>query len=327
MIVEAALTALSLAGLAVFYWEETKSAATSVRSFLYLRMRGIRLKREEMRKTANAAESAADMEGTTFTEAMRRLLQATVGYGGKRAAGIFIFFSAALGFAAFSVLRCRIAFWLAFAAAAAAFSTPFIALMCRLKSTRVENSKEGDVMITELLDNYRMNYFNMQQAVEVTALSVKEAPRSRKLLFNLSKGLNTASGEGEIKELLSDFRFAIGTSWAGVLTDNMYFALTSGIRVAEALEDLIKTVEKAKKIEEFSGRENNESRLMLKYMAPCCYLLTVVAGIKYFGLSPEEFVKYQFATETGMAWFMISALTYGAGTAARALLSRNKLDI
>ena len=161
----------------------------------------------------------------------------------------------------------------------------------------------------------------------MTALNIKEAPRSRKLLFNLSKGLNTASDKYEIKKLLDEFRFSIGTSWAGVMADNMYFALVSGIRITEAMEDLIKTVEKARKIEEFARRESNEGRLMLKYMAPCCYLLTVAAGIKYFGLSPEEFVKYQFMTETGMAWFIIAALTYCLGIAARSFLSRSKLDI
>lgn len=61
---------------------------------------------------------------------------------------------------------------------------------------------------------------------------------------------------------------------------------------------------------------------MLKYMAPCCYLLTVAAGIKYFGLSPEEFVKYQFMTETGMAWFIIAALTYCLGIAARSFVAK-----
>lgn len=327
MFAELIFTLSAFAGLFLFYFEETGELLRRIRRIFYLRSIGIKSRREERRKKDKIPENVYEASELTFTEAARRLLQATLGLKEKRTAQAFIISSAAAGAVSFYFLKDRITPVLSLTAAIFIISAPLLILLCRLQAIRVENSKEGDVMITELLDNYKMNYFNMQQAIEITALNIKEAPRSRKLLFNLSKGLNTASGDTDIKELLNDFRFAIGTSWADVMADNMYFALVSGIRVTEAMEDLIKTVEKARKIEEFSRRENNEGRLMLKYMAPCCYLLTVIAGIKYFGLSPEEFVKYQFMTETGMAWFIIAILTYAAGITARALLSKNKLDI
>lgn len=66
------------------------------------------------------------------------------------------------------------------------------------------------------------------------------------------------------------------TSWAGVLADNMYLALTSGIRVTEAMEDLVNTVSKAREVDELTNRENNEAGLILKYLAPLCYIMTVV---------------------------------------------------
>ena len=327
MFTEIFLTLAAFAGLVIFYLEEIKALLRKIKGLLYLRSEDVRIKRKEKKKAAEISDELGDAKEFTLMESVSRLLQATLGFRGKKTAAGFIALSVAAGLAVFYLLRYKVTPLLAFAAGLSALSAPFLMLLCRLQSIRVENSKEGDVMITELLDNYKVDYFDIQDAIKITALNIKEAPRSRKLLFNLSKGLNTASDKYEIKKLLDEFRFSIGTSWAGVMADNMYFALVSGIRITEAMEDLIKTVEKARKIEEFARRESNEGRLMLKYMAPCCYLLTVAAGIKYFGLSPEEFVKYQFMTETGMAWFIIAALTYCLGIAARSFLSRSKLDI
>ena len=107
----------------------------------------------------------------------------------------------------------------------------------------------------------------------------------------------------------------------------MYFALSSGIRVSDAMEDLINTINKARKVKEFSKRENNEGRIMLRYMAPFCYLMTIIGGIKYFGLSAEEFIYYQFMTTTGITWFVIVLILYILGIMARMFLIRNKLDI
>ena len=311
MFAEIFLTAAAFGGLALFYFEETGEIFRSIRGALYLRSQSIRIRRRDKEKLSGKLDEIKDMREITLIGSV----------------SIFIGISIAIGLTVFYLLRYKTAPLLAFASGIFAFSAPFLILLGRLQSIRIANSKEGDVMIAELLDNYKMNYFNMQQAIEVTAMNIKEAPRSRRLLFDLSKGLNTVSKKTEIKKLLDEFRFAIGTSWAAVMADNMYFALVSGVRVTEAMEDLIKTVEKARKAEEFARRENNEGKLMLKYMAPCCYLLTVAAGIKYFGLSPEEFIKYQFMTEPGMTWFIISLLTYSAGIAVRTFLSRSKLDI
>lgn len=327
MLAEIFLTAAAFGGLALFYFEETGEVFRSIRGALYLRSQSIRIRRRDKEKLSGKLDEIKDMREITLIGSVSRLLQAVAGVRGKKAALIFIGISIAIGLTVFYLLRYKTAPLLAFASGIFAFSAPFLILLGRLQSIRIANSKEGDVMIAELLDNYKMNYFNMQQAIEVTAMNIKEAPRSRRLLFDLSKGLNTVSKKTEIKKLLDEFRFAIGTSWAAVMADNMYFALVSGVRVTEAMEDLIKTVEKARKAEEFARRENNEGKLMLKYMAPCCYLLTVAAGIKYFGLSPEEFIKYQFMTEPGMTWFIISLLTYSAGIAVRTFLSRSKLDI
>lgn len=327
MFVETFFTLLSIIGLAIYYWEDGKQAREAFKRNIYVKQRRVKVSKRIKRGEAKRTVSISGTTGDDFIETVRRMLQVTMGFKSRKAVYGLIAISAVSGVLTFMLLRIRIPVFLAYFASIFTFSIPILMLLCRLQTIRIENSKEGDIMVTDLIDNYKMNYFNMHQAIEVTAITIKEAPNSRKLLFNLSKGLNTASGGEEIRQLLKDFRFAIGTSWSGVMADNMYFALVSGIRVTDAMEDLKRTIEKARKVEEFSRRENNEGRLILKYMAPGCYLLTIAAAVNYFGLSLKEFLAYQFMTEAGMVWFTIALLTYGAGIVAKIFLSKNKLDI
>ena len=180
--------------------------------------------------------------------------------------------------------------------------------------------------MTELLENYKIHYCNMRQAIEQTASSIEEAPNSRRLLLNLTKGLNTAEKD-RIGSLLREFRLSINTSWGNILASNMGFALMSGVEVSEALADLADTVKRARRVDEFARRENNEAALILKYLAPVSYVLTAAAGVAFFGLSPEKFLYYQFKTEAGLTWFTISLIIYVAGVLLNACLSSAKLDI
>lgn len=49
-----------------------------------------------------------------------------------------------------------------------------------------------------------------------------------------------------------------------------------------ALQDLTETMMQARRVDEYAGRENHEASLILRYLAPICYVLTVLGGIFYF---------------------------------------------
>ena len=143
----------------------------------------------------------------------------------------------------------------------------------------------------------------------------------------MSRGLNRAATAGEIKKLLEEFRLSINTSWANVLTINMFFSLSSGLRVTDALADLSETIARARKVSEFAKRENSEAVLMLRYLAPACYILTVLAGIGFFGLSFDTFLLYQFNTQPGLTWFTISLILYVTGLTINGFLAKGTFDI
>lgn len=259
-------------------------------------------------------------------EHIRTLLQVTLGRGTDRMLKIFWCGSLIPGAAVFFSLAQKIPFALTVCAVLLTAGLPYGLLRLKLQKLRINSSREGEILITELLNNYKICFFNMQQAIEETARTIEDAPNSKRLLFNLSRGLNTAGGSRRINLLLKEFRLSINTSWGNILSNNMYFALASGLEVTEALSDLADTIKSARKIDEYARRENNEAGMMLRYLAPLSYFLTVAGGIWYFGLTPEKFIYYQFRTEVGLTWFTISSVVYGAGLLLNGWLTKTKLD-
>lgn len=262
-----------------------------------------------------------------FMSHIKTLLRVSTGKGSDRHAGGFVIFSGSIGVIVAALLGGRIATYLCLLAAGFAAMLPYVALRLKLQYIRVESSREGEILITELLENYKINYFNMQRAIEVSAADIEEAPNCRRLLFNLSKGINSAGSNEDIRRIVDEFRLSINTSWAGILATNIYFALSSGIEVTNALVDLANSVAMARKVNEYVARENNEAKLILKYLAPICYVLTVIGGITFFNLSWKKYLVYQFQTGVGLTWFVLSLLLYISGIIVYAYVSRGKLDL
>lgn len=273
-----------------------------------------------------SADSRSKHSDDRIWEHLRKLLQLTLGLGSDRSVKFFGILSGMCGALVILTIGSRVPLKLSLLATALATAAPYGILRMKLQNLRIRSSREGELLITELLNNYKINYFNMERAIEVTAITLEDAPNSRRLLFNLSKGLNRVGTGSDISLLLDEFRLSINTSWGNILAQNMYFALNGGTRVADALGDLAGAVSAVRKVDEYSKRENNESRLMLKYLAPVSYVLTILAGIKYFGLSPGQYFKYQFETEVGLTWFTVSMIMYVTGIALSMYIRRSKLD-
>lgn len=204
---------------------------------------------------------------------------------------------------------------------------PYMCLRGKLQVIRVSASLEGDILISELLNNYKISFYNMQEAIEKTGLEIEEAPYSKKLLLNLARGLARTGSNEEVKELIEVFKYSLNTSWGNILGTNIYFAATSGIRVTEALADLSESIAKARKVLEYTRRENNEAMLMIKYLAPVCYILTLLGAIKYFNFTLSKFFAYQFGTTTGITWFSIICITYIVGIFAAIFFSKRKMEL
>ncbi len=123
------------------------------------------------------------------------------------------------------------------------------------------------------------------------------------------------------------FRYSLDTAWGNALAANILFACVYGIRVDAAMEDLLAGIVKSRQVVEHGKRENNEARMMLKYLAPVSFLLSVAAACRYFGFTLGRFLRYQLGTAAGLRWFLIMVMLYAAGILINTFFSREKMDI
>lgn len=276
---------------------------------------------------------AGTFKGTDLTdrselwERVRIVLGITLGMGKDRAVKAFFVLSGVLSLFVMVILAGKVGSWLLALASVTAAFTPYLMLRIKMEKMRISGSHEGELMLAELTENYKIYYYNMKEAIDKTALSLKDAPGSRRILANLSRGLDRAGSEKSMTKLLEEFSLSINTSWSNTLKNLMYFSLIHGIRVDGALEDLSGTLKSARTVEEYSKRENNESRLMIKFLIPLTYLITVYTGTAVFGLGAEKFLHYQFGTEVGATWFTLFIIVYIISYMINSFLSRNKLDL
>ena len=208
-----------------------------------------------------------------------------------------------------------------------ALSLPTVLLLMRLNGKRIGSSREGDLMIQELLANYKVYDFNMKEAIEVTSRNLEGAPYCKSLLVDLINRLNKVFTKEEVEKVLDDFKYSLGTAWGNALASDIYFAQVHGIKVTESLEDLAQSITKSRQVVEHSRREHNEAHLMLKYLAPISYVLSVICACRFFGFTLSKFIIYQFTTGLGLQWFVITMVLYIVGLVMNSWLSNEKMDI
>ena len=258
---------------------------------------------------------------------LNNMLYITLNMEGENAGYIFLIGSLGLGFLAFVFLTALFSVKLGLFGFIAVSIMPYIIVRTRLQNFRVDISREGEVLLTELLNNYRIYHYNMREAIEQTSISIEEAPHSKRMLLNLAKELTSSSSDEETSAAIEKFRYSIATSWGDMLAANIEFGHVEGIRVTEALKDLVDNIIKARKSLEQNKRENNESKIMLKVLFPMMCLLTYVGAIKFFGFSTAKFMHYQFGTETGVGWAIGLVGVYIVSMLISSFVTRQKMDL
>ena len=258
---------------------------------------------------------------------LNNMLYITLDMKGENAGYTFVVISLGLGFIAFVFLTAAFNVRLGLFSFIAVALIPFIVVRTRLQNFRVDISREGEVLVTELLNNYRIYHYNMREAIEKTAETIEEAPHSKKMLLTLAKELTTSRSNDESHLAIEKFRYSIETSWGDMLASNISFGHIEGIRVTEALKDLVDNIIKARKALEQNKRENNESKIMLKVLFPAMCVLTYIGAVKFFGFTPGKFFHYQFGTSTGVGWSIGLVLVYIVSLLISAFLTRQKMDL
>lgn len=254
----------------------------------------------------------------------------TVAKGKQSIENVVVFYEVSVGLSllfgvmSFMLMTPKVSFF----AAVIGLFTPFLYYRTRLQEIRNLSSREGRILTSELLNNYKIYHFNIFEAIRISAESIsEEAPHTGKLLLTLSYELNTVSTKEDVKRAVDRFKFGIDTRWADMLAADIELAQTEGVNIASALDDLITSVAKAGKAMEETKRQGSEGVRMLKYLVPVIYVLTIFASVNFFGMTINEFYYNQFKTEIGSTWFMLVCLSYIASILLVNLINKSRMDI
>ncbi len=202
---------------------------------------------------------------------------------------------------------------------------PYLYLRIKLSAIRIEGSYEADTVVGELLNQYKMNYSNMIEAVD-SMVNLKEAPICRKAFYRLSLRLKGYKTNEELLEGLEEVVFTVDTDWMRMLTNNIYMSIDRGIDVIIGLEDILLELKEAKSTTEKSKQINIEGFSILKYLSPAMYIATVLIAVKYFGFTLSKFIKYQLYTSIGIKFFVLILLLIMINMIIMLVFQKRKYD-
>jgi hypothetical protein len=204
---------------------------------------------------------------------------------------------------------------------------PYALLRARLLSAQIAGSYEGQAILVEILNEYKINYFNMRRAIEQSIKRLEAAPIGREHLFRLSLSLRIVKSDEEIRQALDAFAGAVNTEWARMLAENIHSAVAEDMIVTAGLEDLLRECECTKKALERQKRLNNESGVMVKVLAPLMYLVLIGSLPRSFGIPAAEVLSTQVFTPTGLLLLLGIVGLWLLGIVLIKLLNRPKFDV
>lgn len=254
------------------------------------------------------------------------LMNITTSYKPKRRIRVFVLFSLILFIGMLIILFQYTNVLNAIVIALLIGLAPYLYLRIRLYSIRVSGSHEGNTVIRELVNQYRIEYNNIIEAIEGVA-RMKTAPVSQKAFYLLSIKIKECKTKEEIIHELETLTFIINTQWMKMLANNIYMAIEFGTNITSGLEDILFELKESKKIEEKRNQLNIESVSILNVLSPVMYAASILVSIKYFDFSLGKFFQYQFKTPMGIKFLTLILLLTLLNRGIMLLLGKKKFDI
>lgn len=191
-------------------------------------------------------------------------------------------------------------------------SIPYILLRLRLRSMQISSSYEGEALVSELSNHYKMCSLNMLEAIDKTAAAIQNQKYSKRALFKLSIALKNMRKGSQLDEIIKTFVFAFETEWAIQLGMNIQLAVSDGTDVRSSLDDIQSEIKLVRETLEKGKREHSEAYNVIRLLIFPCYLLTIYGAHTLFGFTLEKFFDYQFINPMGqrMAIFMFPMMLF-----------------
>lgn len=191
---------------------------------------------------------------------------------------------------------------------------------------RLESSYEGERLVVEFINQYRINSANVVETVNKTAQSLKEELYSKAALNRLYFALNNVRNNEDREKALMEFAYAIDTQWSKLLSHNILSALVSGVDISESLEDILQEIKSIKESIEKSKRDNNEGYKVGVFLAPIIYVGTTYFGMRAMDMNFREYLNAQFGSDAGYKLIIVIGIIYAASVIFSRVLKKPKFD-
>lgn len=206
-------------------------------------------------------------------------------------------------------------------------SVPVLILRFRLEKIRNRGSREADVLVSSLLNCYRLSHKNIFSALEsFISLEAEGCEITRNLVFQLLISIRSTKNEETVKKAVDRFAFALKTNWGYMLSSCIFAAAHEGIDITESLEDIIEQLQAARTLNEEKKRSNTESVKMVQILVPVTYFGTLILGKKFLDIPFITMVRNQFTDPAGIAFFIFIAGFFILNILLISLIRNSKFD-
>ncbi len=202
---------------------------------------------------------------------------------------------------------------------------PYFILIIQLYNTQRDSSKEALLIVSEILNQYRIYNNNIIEAIDVAIMNLDESIICRRYLIRLSMRLKEYQTDVELIKILDEFNFTVNTNWIKMLSDSIFFALTNNVNITLSLDGLLQQIGSITETQNIGARLNNEGFAMGKYLAPILYVVLVLISVNMLEADFTEFLYYQF-TGQGIKYFIVIILLFVTCYACEYFFKRRKFD-
>lgn len=209
---------------------------------------------------------------------------------------------------------------------AAMASTPYIILRIKFEGIRRKGSFEGEMLISNFLNQYRISGFNVYEGLEKLLEESRNTRVSNSLILKMLLDLRSTGSPKEIKKAVDKFAKVINTNWSRMFAYNIQMAAEKGINISPAIEDILLQLRDARTVYEERKRLNSESIRIVIYMIPLLYAFTVIMSVKYVGISLFHYIENQLFTKEGFMFLTVSGVMFLMNIAIMEIVSKQKFD-
>lgn len=203
---------------------------------------------------------------------------------------------------------------------------PFAVLRLRLQILQAKSSHEAMIIVSEISNQYKIYNKNIMEAIDKTILNLPPEIFSKKILLRLSMELKQYRNDDELVEIIKRFSYAIGTSWANMLANSIYVAISDKFDISSSLEGILKHISIIENNIRYGKKLTNEGFILAKYFAPILYLIMLIVMNKMLSIKITDILIYQFRGE-GLEFFIVMVIVFILCMLEEYLYKNKKFDL